>query len=265
MSLLTILACKILQDEVIHILKNDPRIDKVLVVTNGQENYFISKLKKEGINYQLLSVEKIPAITAFYRNYPPAGYAIMVYLVELALHERPKLLKSEVYKRIEDLSRYSNGIFLMFGLCGNAFYKVEEDLAFLDATCPVRILKDGTRIIDDCVGASLGGVNKYRDVLQQLTDKGTFLFTPMYAHAWREIMRVAPEKSDKLIEILRRVNEITGYKRVAKIRTGLSYTDNFDKKIDEFAEIFSFEILELEGCQRIFEKNYASMKKILAL
>jgi hypothetical protein len=60
--------------------------------------------------------------------------------------------------------------------------------------------------------------------------------------------------------MLRKVNEVTGYKRVAKVRTGLTYTENFDEKVDEFAEIFDFEVLEVEGGQSLFEKCYSDIK-----
>ena len=156
---------------------------------------------------------------------------------------------------------YSSGILMFYGLCGNVFGKLDIDFAHLEASCPVRILRDDTRVIDDCVGATLGGCKEYLDTLKMLSDQGTFLFTPMFAHSWREIMRVDPDRPEKSIKMLRKVNEITGYKRVAKVRTGLPYTDNFDEKVDEFAEIFDFEVLEIEGCQNVFENCYAAIKK----
>ena len=262
MKTLTILGCKILQDEIVYLLENDPLVDEILVVSNGEEEYFSEKLKKIGIEYRVCSLEEIPAVI---EADPPVGYRVVVYMTELGLHLHPQLLKSKVYQKIEELSEYSSGILLFFGLCGNAFNKIEEDFKYLEKSSPVRILKDDEGIIDDCIGATVGGNCKYRDILQGLTDKGTFLFTPMYAHAWREFERVSPENSDRWIELLRRMHEITGYKRVARIRTGLSYTDDFDEKIEEFAGLFDFEILEMTGGQKIFERCYASMKDRLAL
>ncbi|WP_319508014.1 DUF1638 domain-containing protein [uncultured Methanolobus sp.] len=260
MPLLTILSCKILQDEVVHILENDPSVDEILVVANGQENDFTSKLQKAGLRYKLVSPDRLSEDTESYKN-DLNSYSVMVYMVELALHEFPKILKTEVYKLLEGLSKYSSGILLFYGLCGNVFDKIETDFEHLGTSCPVRILRDDARIIDDCVGATLGGCSEYLSTLKKFSDQGTFLFTPMFAHAWREIMRVDPEKPEKTIKMLRKVNEITGYKRVAKIRTGLSHTDNFDEKVAEFAEIFDFEVLEIEGCQNIFENCYTSIKK----
>jgi hypothetical protein len=52
-----------------------------------------------------------------------------------------------------------------------------------------------------------------------------------------------------------------GYKRVAKINTGLAYTENFDKSIRKFAELFDFEILEFDiGNQKNFENCYEELK-----
>ncbi|TQD23420.1 DUF1638 domain-containing protein [Methanolobus vulcani] len=262
MPLLTILSCKILQDEIVHILENDSSVDEILVVGNGQEDDFVSKLRKAGLKFHLLSPVKLRSDTESYRN-DTEKYTVMIYMVELALHEFPKTLKTEIYKLLDELSTCSNGILMFYGLCGNVFDKIEPDFAHLEETCPIRILRDDTRTVDDCVGATLGGCQEYLATLKKFSEHGTFLFTPMYAHAWREIMRVDPEKPEKTIKMLKKVNEITGYKRVAKVKTGLTYTENFDEKVDEFAEIFDFEVLEIEGGQSLFEKCYSDIKEEL--
>jgi hypothetical protein len=260
MPLLTILSCKILQDEIVHILENDSSVDEILVVGNGQEDDFSSKLRKAGLQFRLLSPGKLRSDTESYRN-DNEKFTVMIYMVELALHEFPKILKTEIYKLVDELSKCSDAILMFYGLCGNVFDKIESDFVHLEETCPVRILRDDTRTVDDCVGATLGGCNEYLATLKQFSEHGTFLFTPMYAHAWREIMRVDPEKPEKSIKMLKKVNEVTGYKRVAKIKTGLTYTENFDEKVDEFAEIFDFEVLEIEGGQSLFEKCYLDIKE----
>jgi hypothetical protein len=260
MPLLTILSCKILQDEIVHILENDSSVDEILVVNNGQEDDFVAKLKGAGLDYLLLSPAKIRSGADKYRT-DPEKFTVMVYMVELALHEFPKVLKSEIYKLIDELSKSSSAILLFYGLCGNVFDKLDIDFSHLESSCPVRILRDDTRTVDDCVGATLGGCTEYLATLKKFSEHGTFLFTPMYAHAWREIMKIDPQKPEKSIKMLKKVNEITGYKRVAKIQTGLNYTENFDEKIEEFAEIFDFEILEIEGGPNLFVKCYEDIKK----
>lgn len=262
MPVMTILSCKILQDEIIHLFENDTHIDEIIVIKNDQEHDLLIKMDRSDLNYELKLLNEMPLVNEREDN---EKYTVVVYLVELALHEFPKILREEVYKLLREITPYSNGILLFYGLCGNVLDKVEEDFREQESTCPVRILRDDKRIVDDCVGATLGGGEEYLKTLKRFSDQGTFLFTPMYAHSWREIMRVDPEKPEKTLKMLRKMNEITGYKRVAMVHTGLGYTTDFDKKVEEFAEIFDFEILKIEGNQQIFRSCYASMKKDMGL
>ncbi|TGC07504.1 DUF1638 domain-containing protein [Methanolobus halotolerans] len=262
MPVMTILSCKILQDEIVHLFENDPCIDEITVIKNNEEKDFLTKLDNAGLKYSQKHLKDMPyAVDREDRE----KYIVMVYLVELALHEFPKILREEVYRLLENVTPYSDGILLFYGLCGNVLDKVEEDFRHQESTCPVRILRDDKRIVDDCVGATLGGGEEYLKILKKFSDKGTFLFTPMFAHSWREIMRVDPVKPEKTLKMLRKVNEITGYKRVAKIHTRLGYTPDFDKNVEEFARIFDFEIHEVEGNQQIFRTCYAAMKKDMGL
>jgi hypothetical protein len=65
----------------------------------------------------------------------------------------------------------------------------------------------------------------------------------------------------KALKMMKKLHEMVGYKRVAKINTGLKYTENFDEAIREFADIFDFEILEFDdGNQKIFEDCYNELK-----
>jgi len=54
-----------------------------------------------------------------------------------------------------------------------------------------------------------------------------------------------------------------GYRRVARVNTGLSYEPDFEKKIEEFALNFGFEIIELEGSTEIAQKSYKMMQNML--
>lgn len=259
---MTILSCKILQDEILHLFENDSSISKIIVVKNNEEQDFLVKMEALGLQYALLSLEQLPSCAETEKT---GDFTVVICLVELALHEFPKMLKLEVYERIRQMTKYSDGILLFYGLCGNVLDKVEEDFKYQETTCPVRILRDSKRIVDDCIGATLGGGEEYLRTLKMLSEQGTFLFTPMYAHSWREIMRVDPTNPDKTIKMLKKVNEITGYKRVAKIDTGLTYTDNFHDKVEEFARIFDFGILEIEGNQEIFQACYSAMKELMGV
>lgn len=262
MPTMTIISCKIMQDEIVWILENDPAINEIIVVDNENIGEFVEKLDRTNINYTKLPFENISPVC---ETENASKYTVLIYLMELGLHRSPKELKKKVYETVEVLAPYSSGILLFYGLCGNVLGNIEKDFAASLLSCPVHILKDNRgRIVDDCIGATVGGVDNYLKLLKSVSDAGTYLFTPMYSKSWRELLDINSRlhgDPDKVLKIMKRIHEMVGYKRVAKIITGLTYTENFDDAIREFAEIFDFEVMEFNiGNQKIFEDCYQQLK-----
>jgi hypothetical protein len=251
-----------MQDEIIWILENDSSIDEIIVVENENIREFIEKLDKVNLQYKVLSLEDISSLPEIKSECKK--YKVLIHLMELGLHRSPKELKIKVYETIKTLAPFSSGILLFYGLCGNVLGEVEKDFEHSFISCPVRILKDNDhRIVDDCIGATVGGVNNYLRILKSVSDAGTYLFTPMYSKGWRELIQLDKLNKDpaKALKLMKKTHEMIGYKRVAKINTGLEYTENFDASIREFAELFDFEILEFDdGNQKIFEDCYNELK-----
>ncbi len=262
MSTISIISCKIMQDEIIWILENDPSIDEIIVVENENIREFSEKLTKVNLQYKIRSLEDISSLSKIEGKCKK--YTVLIHLMELGLHINPKELKNKVYKIIGTLAPFSSGILLFYGLCGNVLGNVEKDFEDQSLPCPVRILKDkGHRIVDDCIGATVGGFDNYLRLLKSVSDSGTYLFTPMYSKGWRELIQLDKLHSDpsKALKIMKKTHEMIGYKRVAKINTGLTYTENFDESIRKFAELFDFEILEFDvGNQKVFENCYEELK-----
>lgn len=262
MPVMSIISCKIMQDEIIWILENDSSIDEIIVVENQNIREFTEKLDKVNLQYKTLSLEEISSLPEIESECHK--YTVLIHIMELGLHRNPKELKNKVYETIDILAPFSSGILLFYGLCGNVLGDVEKDFDANSLSCPVRILKDKNhRIVDDCIGATVGGVNNYLRILKSVSNAGTYLFTPMYSKGWRELIQLDKLNSDpaKALKLMKRTHEIIGYKRVAKINTGLEYTENFDASIREFAELFDFEILEFDdGNQKIFEDCYDELK-----
>jgi len=264
MTVMSILSCKVLEDEILWILENDPSIDEIIVVENENSGGILDKMENCGFPHKVLSLDEISELSQNDGN-ESKNYTLLVCLLELGLHSRPENLKSKVYETIEKLAFCSSGVLLFYGLCGNVLGNIEEDFASRVPACPVRILRDNTgRVVDDCIGATLGGSEQYLKVLKSVSDVGTYLFTPMFSAAWKELFNIDKLHKDpeKALNMMRMTHEMTGYGRVAKLHTGLSYTENFDAKIRDFADIFSFEVveLELEGNQEIFNKCYRELK-----
>lgn len=192
-------------------------------------------------------------------------YTVLIYIMELGLHSVPKTLKIKVYEAINLLIPFSSGILLFYGLCGNVLGKVEEDFCLDEDDCIIRILRDDVRIVDDCIGATVGGGVNYLTLLKTHSKEPAFFFTPMYASSWRELLGIDKLHRDpkKALELAKMVNDLAGYSRVAKVNTGLTYVKDIDEKIEEYARLFGYTVFEVSGNQKIFEKCYLSMKSSL--
>ena len=55
MAVMGILACKMLQDEIIYLIQKDPDISDIVIVENGEHEEFIQKLDEIGIPYRFIS------------------------------------------------------------------------------------------------------------------------------------------------------------------------------------------------------------------
>lgn len=260
MTVLSIVGCKILQDEIIWLIANDPQIKRILIVANGNISEFTRKLDEQHICYDIVPFKKLPKAL---NNIDKDELTVVVNLMELGLHAAPKILKSEVYQNIREMIPFSNGILIFYGLCGNVLGEVEEDFCLEKNGCTVRILRDDERVVDDCIGATVGGGANYLKLLKTHSKEPAFFFTPMYASSWRELLNINKLHSnpEKALEMVKMINDLAGYSRVAKVNTGLTYVKDIDEKIDEYAKLFGYSTFEVSGTQEIFEKCYHSIKK----
>ncbi|AKB53159.1 hypothetical protein MSBRM_0161 [Methanosarcina barkeri MS] len=94
MPTMSIISCKIMQDEIIWILENDPSIDEILVVDNENIREFVEKLDKINLHYKVLSLEDISSLPKIKSECKK--YTVLIHLMELGLHRSPKELKIKV-------------------------------------------------------------------------------------------------------------------------------------------------------------------------
>lgn len=260
MTVLSIVGCNILQDEIIWLIANDSQIKRILIVANGNISEFTEKLDEQHICYDIVPFEKLPKAL---NNIDKDELTVVVNLMELGLHAAPKILKSEVYQNIREMIPFSNGILIFYDLCGNVLGEVEEDFCLVKNGCTVRILRDDERVVDDCIGATGGGGANYLKLLKTHSKEPAFFFTPMYASSWRELLNINKLHSnpEKALEMVKMINDLAGYSRVAKVNTSLTYVKDIDEKIEEYAKLFGYSTFEVSGTQEIFEKCYHSIKK----
>ena len=103
---------------------------------------------------------------------------------EMALHSDGKQIMDEVYKNIRDMSRFSDGILLLYGLCGNSLGDIGNDLR--DLSCPIYFLTDkDDKRVDDCIAVALGGNKQYEETLSGSSWHRVLL----YSHVGRQLER----------------------------------------------------------------------------
>lgn len=265
MVLMGILACKMLQDEIVHLICNDPEISDVIVIENGEHMEFVQKLDEAGIGYRYIaSVDDLPDLDR--NSLADDTMTLVVWQLDLGLHEMPKLLKKQVYAELPRFIPKADSILLFYGLCGNVLADVERD--FKNDHCPVVILRDSDGvIIDDCVGGALGGREEYAKVLKSFKGVGTFILTPMYStYVVKDFFgfgqKVAGFTDEQMFEMNKFMFKSSGYKRVANLDTGLTYTKNVEENVRAFADKYQLEVISLSGGhQKVFEDCYRKTKE----
>lgn len=280
MPVITIIGCRIFEDEVVHLIEKEPGLEEVIIVKNENNTGLIRKLEEIGYLHTVLPIEEIHDLLerekaeerteeeARERIEEEAGedtkeetgeensnLTFVVDLLEFALDGFPDRLREVVYETIEDMKEYSDAVLLLYGLCGNVLGSVEQD--FEKSGLPVFILTDkGGEIVDDCVGAVLGGRGAFLSKLKA-EGTGTYFLTPVGAAYWKEMLvasRITPDPEN--IEMTKMVFDYSGYKNVAKVDTGLYYEKDFETKVREFADSFEFEVVDMKGSPELIERCY---------
>ncbi|AKB24368.1 hypothetical protein MSMTP_0899 [Methanosarcina sp. MTP4] len=259
MTVLGIVGCRIFEDEIVHVLVNDPEIERVYLVENEENRDLLQKLETTGFRPEILPFYEIR--DKLKQNHE---FSVVIQLQGMGLHVDPARLKSKTYTNVNIMSRLADGILLFYGLCGQAFSRIKKDFPYMG--CPIKLLQERSvgeknGPLEDCVAAALGSNARYREALRM--HKDAFFFTPMWAANWRTVFSVGEELMEGFEFTPDHLREL-GYRKVARVKTGLSYEPDFEKNIEEFAQYFDFEVMELEGSTEIAMESYSHIRKILS-
>ena len=271
MPVLSIIACRMLEDELVHLLSADREVRELLLV-DGRECLSLSaKLRAQSRPHLLLGLDKIaphlrerqsrPGGIFSRRSVHPkaADLAVVVSPLRLGLHSDLEQLKAAVYDNIRRLAAFSDGILIFYGKCGNTLADLEHDLS--DLACPLYFLTDESGVrIDDCIALDLGGNKNYDRTLAEHQDVALFM-TPMWACNWKT-MGQEDAASGKRLD-LGAMLKGTGMKKVARIDTGLCFEPGFIEKVDGFAREFGLQRIELPGGTAVAKGCYERAKSRL--
>ncbi len=258
MTVLGIVGCRIFEDEITNVLANDPDIDRIYIIENEENKGLLHKLESEGCKPVVLPFYKIRADLRCSNK-----FSVIVQLQGMGLHIDSARLKNETYTNVDLMSRIVDGILLFYGSCGQVFSRIQRD--FAHTICPIKPLQDrGTgesfKPVEDCIAAALGGNSHYREILKSHSD--TFFLTPMWAVNWKTAFKVGDESLMDFEFSPEYLREL-GYRKVARVNTKLPYESDFEKKVEEFAHEFGFEVIELEGSTELVQKSYKQMQNLL--
>ncbi len=262
---LGLIACPILEDEIIYCREKDDQVDSVMLIRNDHSVSFERKMRDRGLELQFLNEQE------FLRNGvqpPKEGFHWVVWMKDLGLHEEPNDLRKEILDSLEGVDNVFDGILLFYGLCGNALKDIHEWSSERMRT-PVDILcsRDG-KIVDDCIAAAIGGQDNYLRLLRKYP--GILYFTPGYATNWDQLalrMELFRGIEDGDDDMIRMVFEMAEYDTVMKIPTGLGDDGEFDRCTRQFANRYDFNIrtLDKEWCDLdAVDYSYAQAKDRLA-
>lgn len=263
MQVMGIISCNIFEDEIVHLVEHDRDLGEVIIIKNENSGGIVRKLEKIGCPFREVNLENVDE-HRFFRELHlenSGGVALVLNILEIVgMNKRRTRLKLNVYDAILRMSLFSDGLLLLYGLCGNMLKDIEADFEHLN--CPVVTLKDDEgNIVDDCVCATLGGKKSFIEVVKSLEGKRTFMLTPMWAANWeRMVVANGFARSPEVLEESRMVFRFSKYTQVAKINTGLGYQPDFHSRVYEFADYYSLDISEIEADLAIFERCYGELK-----
>ena len=251
MAVLGVITCEILELEIAYLLATDKQIAGVTVIEDSHSQGLIEALE----SHQVIP-ERLPILKGFIPNHP-GRLEVLVRVLELALHNRKRILQEGLIKAAKEMGRYVDAIVLGYGLCGNALQKPEELLA--DAGAPVFIPMDHDHPVDDCVGLIIGGRECY--YREQCNVAGTFFMIPGWTRHWKQLFKKEYGSFD--VEFTRRIFGMAKYERSLLIPSPAISVEEMRNNIGEFNELFGFRTELLQGTLEILKKSWETAKNHL--
>ncbi|AYK16090.1 MAG: DUF1638 domain-containing protein [Methanosarcina flavescens] len=281
MPVLSIVACGMLEDELVHVLSKDRELKQLIVVENRNSSGFLRKLRARNCTPRQVFLDRVPMIlqgqfspgfgisAKLFSCFPfleklcrkrklGEEISVVVNLLSLDLHTDLEVLKTEVHRNIREMAPFSDRILVFYGTCGHALGELEEDLA--DLQCPLFFLKDKNgETVEDCISLALGGNEAYARTMAEFREMGTIYLTPMWASSWKRL-----EKETRNRDFNKHYLKNPLYCLAAKIDSGILNDPEFDINVKEFACTFDMRVVNLKGNVEITEQSYLNARNGIA-
>lgn len=246
-GVMCVVACPLLEDELIHSMNEDPQPKRILLADNGPAVSIKRKMDAKGMKYELISEDDF-----FDRrdNLNKEEYNILIFMNSLGLHAEPEELKKKVEDDILHIGNNCDCIALYYGLCGNALWD-PTNWAKSVVDVPVFIFRGcNGEVCDDCVGVAVSGTANYLKLLKKHT--GQLFVIPAMAENWeeffcdKEMIRGAESLDMEPMEYMKWMFELAGYEYACKIDTKLGDPEVYEIKSQELADRVNLKLIDAE-------------------
>lgn len=266
---LMMMACPLLEDEMVYNLTTDPDKKRIFLLTNKNTETLIPKLRTGNVEFAQISEEDFFIEDA---GVPREGFNVIIWMMDLALHSEPEDLGSEIRRLMLMASGHADGIALYYGLCGRGLEGIRE-WATENLPIPMTLFTDRDgKLCDDCICVPFGSTEKYLDLMKKYT--GMLYLTPAVACSWRECLGHNPlfKGLDQIDmtprDYMKLLFDMAGYTHCLKIQTNLGDQNHFHLRCEEYAKEMGLELAELEGgwvSTEVADHMYAEAKSFLRL
>lgn len=244
---LGIIACPMLEDELIASLDEDPESKRIIVIRTPYNNSLKRKMTDRGMGFE--EIDEMDFMNGWI-DIDPDAFNVIITMNNLGLHAEPRKLMSHIQDQLIMLQGRVDAVGLYYGMCGNYGWDItkwsEEKLPFR-----VEVFRDCKgRVCDDCIGVAVGGLDGYKELLRQFT--GMLLLTPAMATNWFDFLcagelgqglKIMPSSGDPEKD-MKDLLIMCGYTSAVQIDTGLEDRAEFDKSARDLVDYMGFKLYQ---------------------
>ncbi len=260
-----VIACPMLEDELIFSLTSDPDRKKIYLVEEEAAVSIAGKFRRYGIPFIPIDPYQFEMSVD---NLNDDCLNFVIRMNTLGLHEDPRVLKEKIEEQVIMSQGRFDVLMLYYGLCGNHGWDISK-WAEGRGYRPVTVFRDGCgRVCDDCIGVAVGGTDRYLKLMKNYT--GMLYLTPCMATNWTRFvgsmaMFRGIDRDDR--GMMKQILEICGYEYAVRIDTGLGDPEEFEECAQILCREMNLKLISAEDGWATLEpakRLYAETKNILA-
>lgn len=272
-GILGVIACPMLEDELIYSLSKDPEDKSVYVLETPYNGSLKRKLELNNVKFETMDEWEFMNSDA---NLDRERYNVVIKMKNLALHAEPKVLMDELENDLTMIQGRVDAVAMYYGMCGNYGMDLTE-WAKENLNLPVATFRDcNGRVCDDCVGVAVGGLEGYQHLIKDYT--GVMLLTPAIATNWEDFLGASDmakgldvmgpgDKKEQMKWLLK----MCGYTSEVMIDTGLGIVpqEEFDRAAEDMSKSLELKILHAGDkytdhgpMERIYAESKANLDKV---